>query len=377
MKVLFVVNGKYPLPGASSKRLANYIKALHIEQNEVELLPVYIQHSSNLQDIINTFLIPFLAFWRVLKNSEGNSVVFVYGFGWIGKLFIIFASRLRSKPVSIEINEKPYTIHGSRRDTVIKYIEPFHNFCLTRIVYPMIDGFIVISDGLFENIMKYKKKNSVICKVPILVDFEFYQKIVEKPECYSPYIIHTATLNDHKDGIINVFKAFAKITTEKGTDLFFYLTSRQGLTTIKNQIDGLVHQNRLENKVLFLGDLDEETLFAYQLYCNMVVINKVDCLQNKYNFATRLGEYLALGKPVITTEIGEVKNYLQNNVSCLFIDPDNPDEIVAAILRLLNDPDFSKKLGNAGKRIAKEKFDYKANSKILSNFFADVLQVVN
>ena len=375
MKVLIVVKGNYPKPEASSKRLTNYIKALQIEENCVEVLPVFLKYKYNYQDFLNSFLIPFLAFIKVLRKARDASAVFIYGFGWVGKLFIIIASKLRKMPVSSEINEKPYSIHGgSRRDIILNRFECFHKFCLTNIVYPRLNGFLVISDPLLKYINKFKHKDAIICKVPILVDFEFYQRKVEKPECIFPYILNSARLNDHKDGISKVFMAFATLINGKGQDLHFYLTSKMATVDLNSKINSIITVNKLDNRVTFLGDLDEDTLVTYQAHCCMVVLNKVDSEQNRYNFATKLGEYMSLGKPVITTKIGEVSNYLDDNVSCLYVDPDSPDEIAAAMFRLINDPILSKRIGEKGRLIAKNEFDFRMQSKKISQFFADQIK---
>lgn len=372
MKILIVVSEKYPSYGACSKRISNYIKACQIENNAVEVLPVFFNIESAFLGLISTSLIPFWAFYKVLKIVRSNSIVLIFGFGWVSTLAIILASKLRIKHVAMELSEKPYSLSGSRRDIFLRYFNPFHEFCLKKIVYPLPDGFIVISDILLDYISKYKKKNSIVCKVPILVDFDYYQQRVEKLDCFVPFMLHSATLNDHKDGIINVFRAFAKIVSELGMDLHFYLTCKNGLPKTKNLINEIVSDHKLENYVHFLGDLDEEALLAFQQHCNFVVVNKVFSEQNRYNFATKLGEYLALGKPVITSQFGEVTNYLQNNISCIFADPYDVNDIAASIMKILSDPAFGEKIGEKGKEIAKSQFDFHAQSKNINQFFTDL-----
>jgi glycosyltransferase involved in cell wall biosynthesis len=372
MKILIVVAEKYPSYGAPSKRISNYFKASQLEKNTVEVLPIYFNIKSAFFSLLCSPLIPIWTCLKVFQRVGYNSVVLIFGFGWVSKLAIILTSKLRSKPVAIELNEKPYSLSGSRRDIFLKYFNPLHEFCLKKIVYPLSDGFIVISDALLDYISKYKKNNAIVCKVPILVDFEYYQKRVEKLDCFVPFMLHTATINDHKDGMINVFRAFAKIVSEMGMDLHFYLTSKIGLPKTKNLVKGIVSDYKLENYVHFLGDLDEESLLAYQQHCSVVVINKVYSEQNKYNFATKLGEYLALGKPVITSQFGEVTNYLQNSISCIFADPYDVNDIAVSIMKILTDPAFSEKIGEKGKEIAKSEFDFRAQSKLINQFFTDL-----
>ena len=136
----------------------------------------------------------------------------------------------------------------------------------------------------------------------------------------------------------------------------------------------LINEKNLTEYVHFIGDLDEQTLLAFQQHCSMVVINKVDSLQNRYNFATKLGEYLALGKPVITTLIGEVSAYLKNNVNCLELPPNESDIISAKIKLVLSNPVLAEGIAQNGKNIAKQRFDIRVTGDSLSEFFDVVIK---
>jgi len=332
-------------------------------------MPVFIKVRNNYLDFVISLIIPVLVFFKILREGGGISVVFVYGPGWIFKLAAVTASKIIGKPVATEVNEKPYSIRGGgRREKYSKHFISLNRKCLELIVYPMFDGFIVISESLVEYVRRFSKKKALIIKIPILVDFNFYQKSIQKPECNMPYLINTAALNNHKDGIVNVFKAFARIINS-GINLHFYLTSRVAPKMLLDEIDSIILRNNLEKRVTYLGELDEDLLLSYQAYCCMVVLNKVDGEQNKYNFATKLGEYMALGKPIITTSIGEVQHYLKDNVSCLFVDPSNEIEISNAMIRILKDKAFSDKIGENGRIIAQSHFDVKSQCNRISDFF--------
>lgn len=369
MNILIILDGRYPSPDATSKRLNCYMRALASAGHKVEILPIYLYPKTYLHVLMNVFVKPIVVLWRVFRRINNFTTVFIYGFGWISNLAILFVCKLKRKSVAIEVNEKPYSIKGSRRDYILKYFNPVHDFFLTRIVYTLIDGFIVISDPLFQYISKYSKRKSLILKVPILVDFDYYQQLTIKPPLLDPYILHTATLNDHKDGLSNVFLAFAKVVSNRKIGLHFYLTSQNGMRHIKEKINEIIDKNNLEDYVHFLGDLDEESLFHAQSHCQMVIINKTDSVQNRYNFATKLGEYLALGKPVITSKIGEVQDYLNHDQSCLFVNPSDSDDIALAIEKLLDNPDMAMQIGMCGRQVAQNSFDYKIYESALSTFF--------
>lgn len=375
MRILFVIYGRYPSPDASSKRIANYISALHAEKIQVDVLPITFKKVSSLSLFLLEFFIPFWVFIRVFFKASCYSSVYVYGFGWLSKLLIIFSCRLKRKPVAIEVNEKPFSINGgSRRDIILKYFVPINEFCLKNIVFPLVDGFLVISDKLHEYVSEFKKSSAIVCKIPILVDYEYYQKEISKPNCRVPYILNSARLNDHKDGIINVFKALARLVNQEGIDLYFYLTSSIAPKAITQRIEDIIRENKLKTRVIFLGDLDEDTLLSYQKHCSMLVLNKVDSLQNRHNFATKLGEYMALGVPIITSRVGEVTNFLTDEVSCLYIDPQNHNDIAEAMMRILRDKDFANNIGQEGGRIARLEFDFVRHSKKISEFFVNLMK---
>jgi len=374
MRILIVYRGIHPNYSASSKRLGNYLRALQAENHEANVLSVYFKTHSGIIEFILSFIIPFLAFTKVLRHIKSSSVVFIYGPGWIFKFSIICASKLFGKPVGTELNEKPYSIYGDGiRDLFLQRFDTLNEFCLKRIVYPYIDGFLVISEPLVKYTTKYGKKGVTVCKVPILVDFEYFQKQIKKPDCDYPYLLHSAALNDHKDGIVNVFQAFADVI-KKGFKLHFYLTSKIGSPRLIGLINSIIKENQLNDMITFLGELNEEDLLAFQAHCSMVVVNKVNSDQNQYNFATKLGEYMALGKPVITTEFGEVKLYLEDKVSCLYVNPLNPNDISTAIIRILEDSSFSKKIGEEGRKIAKANFDIIVQSGNVSKFFKSLIK---
>ncbi len=373
MNIIIVFRGNYPNYGAGSKRITNFVKALKLENTDITVLPINVESGSLVATFFWAQLIPLITFWKLIRMNGNYNGVLIYGFGWVGTLMIIIASKLRKWAVALEINEKPYSISfGSRKDAILKYFYPMHHFFFKWLVLSSVDGFISISAALSEYINKYKRKDAIVCNIPILVDFDYYQSGTEMPDCQTPYIIHTAMPNEQKDGIINVFKAFSKIVSEEKIDLHFYLTYKRILSGAKNKIEEIISSGKLEMNVHFLDEIDESTLLAYQQYCSVVVINKNDCEQNRYNFSTKLGEYLALGKPIITTAIGEVSNYLKDRISCLYIDPTTSNAIADAIKELLGNATLSEEIGSNGKIIAKKEFDYKAHSKGLNSFFRDI-----
>jgi glycosyltransferase involved in cell wall biosynthesis len=60
-------------------------------------------------------------------------------------------------------------------------------------------------------------------------------------------------------------------------------------------------------------------------------------------------EYMAAGKPVVSTRVGGVPELIDEGRQGLLVEPRSPEALAAAVGRLLRDPDEARKLGAAGR----------------------------
>ena len=60
-------------------------------------------------------------------------------------------------------------------------------------------------------------------------------------------------------------------------------------------------------------------------------------------------EYMAAGKPVVSTRVGGVPELVEDGVHGLLVEPRDPDALAAAIGRLLHDPAEARRLGEQGR----------------------------
>lgn len=67
-------------------------------------------------------------------------------------------------------------------------------------------------------------------------------------------------------------------------------------------------------------------------------------------------EALAAKRPVVATCVGGVPDLILDGKTGLLVKPHSPEEMATAILRLLNNPELQKKLGEAGEKYVKENF---------------------
>jgi glycosyltransferase involved in cell wall biosynthesis len=65
------------------------------------------------------------------------------------------------------------------------------------------------------------------------------------------------------------------------------------------------------------------------------------------------------GKPVVATRVGAIPEVVEDGESGLLVDPGAPEQLAAAIVRLLRDPALRKRLGEGARRLAETHLSWK------------------
>ncbi len=84
-------------------------------------------------------------------------------------------------------------------------------------------------------------------------------------------------------------------------------------------------------------------------------------------------EAMALGKPVIATNIPGPSEIVLDNYTGYLVPPSNPDKLAEKIITILNDNQLAKKMGDAGRKRAEELFDITKNTRQIEDLYFKVL----
>jgi glycosyltransferase involved in cell wall biosynthesis len=90
----------------------------------------------------------------------------------------------------------------------------------------------------------------------------------------------------------------------------------------------------------------------------------------------KLFEYMAAGKPVVTSNIGAIPEVVRHEENGLLIAPGNVDELVGAITRLLNDAALAARLGATARRDVRRYTWEERVARVLAFACADARDVV-
>jgi len=90
-------------------------------------------------------------------------------------------------------------------------------------------------------------------------------------------------------------------------------------------------------------------------------------------FGLVVAEAMAEGKPVVASEVGGVPELIQDHVTGLLVPPKDPERLSKALLELIQNPELSAKIGEAGRNYVLKHFDIRENSRKIVRIYRTFL----
>ncbi|OGX47564.1 MAG: hypothetical protein A3G88_04490 [Omnitrophica WOR_2 bacterium RIFCSPLOWO2_12_FULL_63_16] len=118
-------------------------------------------------------------------------------------------------------------------------------------------------------------------------------------------------------------------------------------------IEQQVSRLGLARHVVFTGVLDEEEKKAAIRLSRVVVLPSLS-----EGLPVALLEAMALGKPIVATDVGGIRELIDDQVSGVLVRPRNSDALASAIRSVASDPAWAEQLGRAGRRRFEETFSF-------------------
>ena len=201
-----------------------------------------------------------------------------------------------------------------------------------------------------------------------MVEYEHYCISKEVSDTEIPYIFHAGTLYQQKDGILGMIEAFGMAKQRLQMPIKYILTGTVETSPQSKEIQCLIKKFHLEDSVEFVGYLVREQIKEYLSKASLVISNRPKSKQDYYGFSTKVGEYLASGTPLITTNWGEAVNWLKDGESAYIIEPEDTNALANAIVQVFSNLDQARQIGKAGQQLCQRCFDYRVWSNPLVDF---------
>lgn len=330
MKIALV--GPVPPPNGGmamqTMQLLSLLEARGHEVNLIETNPAYRPSWIARVPVVRALfrLLPY--FWRLWSGMKGADVVHLMAnSGWAFHLFArpaCFVARIRGIPVVINYRGgKARTFFASSWSRIEKAMNSA--------------AAIVVPSGFLKDVFKDFGKEAIV--VPNIIDLSVFNYRPQKAPLDAPHIIVTRNLEPIYDNAtaINSFRIVADRFPQAR---FTIAGSGPCLDALKTQSQRL----GLSDVLSFVGRLDRPQMSSlYESADIMVNASQVDNMPNS------LLEALASGVNVVTTNVGGIPYMVEHEKTALMVEPERPEAMALAIIRLLEDRELAKHLAATGR----------------------------
>ena len=278
---------------------------------------------------------------NIIKENPDTKAVVLYNSPFL--TLLRFKSALKKKNISLIYDCTEWTgdTDGSYLKKAFKKIDEFF---IRNFAGRVSDKMIVIS-----SMMENKYKNHVFCvRIPPLVDISDSIWHQEKEDDKNKFVFCFAGVPDgKKESLGAVVNAFSAVSDENA------ILRIVGVT--REQFINLYPEIKIPGGVIFEGFVSHAQAVKFILSCDCYIFIRESDRRNNAGFPTKFAESFTAGVPIITTDVSDVKEYIEKSGNGAVL-PSADEKEIAEAMR---------------KQIKKDKKDYNLNSEFDYNSYKD------
>jgi glycosyltransferase involved in cell wall biosynthesis len=133
----------------------------------------------------------------------------------------------------------------------------------------------------------------------------------------------------------------------------------------------IVREGGADGRVIFTGTVAHDRVPALLDACDVLVSPHVPLADGSEFFGspTKLFEYMAMGKGIVASRLGQIADVLADEETALLVEPGDARALSEAIIRLAKSPELRGRLGAAARREAVSLYTWRHNAeRVLSAF---------
>ncbi|MEK6715536.1 MAG: glycosyltransferase family 4 protein [Candidatus Omnitrophota bacterium] len=344
-----IINGldkeKYEVSVACLPRSSGPASELFVDeiQDSAQIIPFDLRNQFNLWNI-----------FRLIKIIKEKKIDLVHSQGARADFFSRIAAELVKRPVVVSTIAAPveeYNVNPARKAVYV---------ILGRFSERFVDKFIVVAEHLGRKLIQiHNISPHKVVKIHNGVDTKKYN--------YNSQIAVLVRKELNIGPEVLLVGAIGRLTWEKG--LLYFIEAVKNIIDSEWQITDkvkylIVGEGRLEKKLRLKVkrlELEEKVIFAGFRKDVREVLGALDILvlsSLREGFPMITLEAMAMGKPIVATNIEGVSESVVDGISGILVPPKDPGALAKAIASLLKDKDNAQRMGLAGRRCVEEKFNF-------------------
>lgn len=244
-------------------------------------------------------------------------------------------------------------------------------------LYSGSDGIIAVSDAIKNHIVSRGVSKEKIKVIPNGVDENIFNPSLSGQEVRKKYglgkkhvIGFGGSLHQQWQGIDDLLKAARVISSTKPSVVFLIIGGTEA--EVKK------FQNIAPENVLFIGQIEHKKMPAYLAAADILTAPYKKEKELKdidfYNSPIKLFEYMAMGKPIITSNIGQISEIIRHKQTGILVKPGNYKELARNILSLIEDDHLKRELGHNARAEVEGKYTWKQNARRTMDVYKEILE---
>jgi len=225
-------------------------------------------------------------------------------------------------------------------------------------------GVIVISSHLAKRCAPLARGGVPVHYLPISVDLDCFPG---KPtQSGAGVTLFYAGSFGKKDGLPVLLDAFDELAARHGT-VRLVLTGQgdgESMREFFTRRERSPHRDRID----YRGYLEEQDYYTLLNSVDIPCMTRVDLGFAHAGFPFKLGEFLATGKPVIASRVSDVERFLVSGHNAMLVRAGSSAELCEAAEFLINNRELAAAMGERGRAVAREFFDYREQGEALFSF---------
>lgn len=290
-----------------------------------------------------------LAMLRILIAPK-SSCLYLYSDTPILCIPATFIAKFKRIPVVVELCEwRPATPVCSR---LVRWY-------YKKLRFTLADGIVAISSYLqqrAESIVGDNAKKKIF-NLPILADLNDYAYNVFGAANDEKYILWCGQIDAYLQSLLCLIRSFAHIAV-KFPDCSFKIIGHY-TETLKRDIFNLVELLGINRgQIILTGYVSRKELIELQSNATALLAPLEDDERSKARFPTKLGEYLASGRPVVTNSVGEINRFLKDGETAFIALPGDEEAFARKVEQAISNPELANRVGLTGRQVAEQSFHY-------------------
>ena len=236
-----------------------------------------------------------------------------------------------------------------------------NDFLFEKYAFNLVDGVIPISEFLTA-MLKKKNPNKPYIKIPVLCDFSKFQGLERKP--VAPYFLFCGSPNTE---ILNfILDSFDMINADTRYHLYLVVNgSKESLSALSKAIG----QRRKSALIKTFKELPYHELVDLYLNAKGLLIPLRPVPRDIARFPHKIGEYSASSNPIVTTNVGEVIHFFEDDKNAFVADSYDTGKFSRKMEMIIENPEKAKIIGQNGMKLGYEHFNYLNYGNKLMTFF--------